>query len=54
MVDLGSFGGHEAEPVGVTDDGQVIGYSDDADGYEHAFVWTQSGWHGRPRNAGGQ
>src|SRR6267143_2084687 len=41
-VDLGTLGGHASEPTAVNDRGQVVGYSDTADGHVHAFSWTEA------------
>ncbi|HEX9059583.1 MAG TPA: hypothetical protein VF941_05350, partial [Clostridia bacterium] len=39
MKDLGTLGGNNTTVVAVNDIGQVIGYSDTANGKEHGFVW---------------
>jgi probable HAF family extracellular repeat protein len=43
MVDLGTLGGSESEAWGISDSGQIAGYSRTADGTPHAFSWTPSG-----------
>jgi probable HAF family extracellular repeat protein len=40
MVDLGTFGGSWNIANGVNDNGQVVGYSQTAEGSARAFLWT--------------
>ena len=39
-IDLGSLGGTNSEALGVNDDRQVVGWSQDAAGRTQAFVWA--------------
>jgi probable HAF family extracellular repeat protein len=39
VTDLGTLGGVASTPVGITDDGVVIGWSDTADGSSRGFVY---------------
>jgi probable HAF family extracellular repeat protein len=49
MQDLGTLGGTSSQAHGINDAGQVVGWSDDAQGHAHAFVWTPT----KPPAAGG-
>ncbi len=40
MQDLGTLGGDFAEATALDDTGRVVGWSNDANGEPHAFVWT--------------
>ena len=39
MTDLGTLGGLFSAATGINDRGQVVGYSQTADGQDHAFLW---------------
>lgn len=39
MTDLGVLGGNNSFAQAINDRGQVVGFSDAADFYTHAFVW---------------
>jgi probable HAF family extracellular repeat protein len=39
---LGTFGGSTSRAWQVSDDGDVVGFAQTADGTKHAFLWTQS------------
>ncbi len=39
MRDLGTLGGRHSKAYGINDVGQVVGYSANAAGETHAFLW---------------
>jgi probable HAF family extracellular repeat protein len=39
MQDLGTLGGNSSHAIAMNNNGQVIGNSDTASGYSHAFLW---------------
>jgi probable HAF family extracellular repeat protein len=39
MTDLGTLGGNYAVAFGINECGQIVGYSETASGYAHAFLW---------------
>ena len=43
VTDLGTLGGPSSSATGINANGQVIGYAQNAAGYEHAFLWSSSG-----------
>jgi len=40
LADLGTLGGVFSAPTGINTSGQVVGYSETADGPLHAFLWS--------------
>jgi probable HAF family extracellular repeat protein len=47
MLDLGTFGGTLSEATLINNAGQVAGYGADADGYSHAFLFTDANGNGQ-------
>lgn len=41
ITDLGTLGGNQSVPIGITNTGAVIGYSDTAQFSTHAFRWSK-------------
>ena len=41
MKDLGTLGGSDSYPSAINDMGQVVGYSFNASGFYHAFIWNK-------------
>lgn len=41
VTDLGSLGGLFTEPQSINDRGQIVGYSQDTNATEHAFIWQR-------------
>ena len=41
MVDLGALADHGSEAVAINNAGQVLGYSDDAEGHRRSVLWSQ-------------
>lgn len=39
VIDLGTLGGTNAVALGINDDAQVVGWSQDSNGWTQAFVW---------------
>ena len=53
MIDLGTLGGAWSIATAISDRGQVVGYSDDASGTHHAFVWQNGTMTRLPSPTGG-
>jgi len=43
VTELGTLGGHNSKASGINDAGQVVGYSETADGQYHAFITGPNG-----------
>jgi probable HAF family extracellular repeat protein len=39
MTDLGTLGGNYSQAGGINNNGQIVGESENATGYYHAFLW---------------
>ncbi len=43
LIDIGSLGGDEIRPTGLSETGTIVGYGETAAGETHAFVWSGPG-----------
>lgn len=50
MQNLGTLGGNSARALGINNQGQVVGESQNAAGATHAFLWTKGGTGGSAAN----